>query len=300
MLFTCSVKWTVKAKYIHRDINTVAIPRIWMTLFTFHLSCKIPPKNDTQIRSHLSQFTPLCSTWPTSVKPIFPAWNALRVNSPASAGLMPGTLPAKTYTSIYTYSIYAAYKHEEMHGECGKHRAALSTRSFWKENRHIVRVKKKKVTLSFVFTSTFKCHQGDVSVCEKPLRKWGSWSAVSHCWNILKSTSFHATHTEVLFFPIILLKQWSDSIYEVKASSSTSMSAFYLDNTAPWKVSVSIAAQIIWLRMPRLPQQILISIFEIGADVPSWLLKSQWRTSAGLDYFTEFSTLTPANIYGRC
>lgn len=192
-----------------------------------------------------------------------------------------------------------------MHGEYGKHRAALSTRSFWKENRHIVRVKKKKVTLSFVFTSTFKCHQGDVTVCEKPLRKWGSWSAVSHCWNILKST-FQATHTEVLFSPINLLKQWSDAIYEVQAWSRkrtlprTSMSAFYLDNTAPWKVSVRIAAQIIWLRMPRLPRQIFISIFEIGADVPSFLLKSQWRTSAWLDYFTEFSTLTQANIYGRC
>lgn len=33
----------------------------------------------------------------TSVKPIFPAWKALRVNSPASAGLMPGTLPEKTH-----------------------------------------------------------------------------------------------------------------------------------------------------------------------------------------------------------
>lgn len=31
----------------------------------------------------------------TSVKSSFPAWKALRVNSPASAGLVPGTLPAK-------------------------------------------------------------------------------------------------------------------------------------------------------------------------------------------------------------
>lgn len=131
---------------------------------------------------------------PFSLLEMLSAWTLLLRQASCQARFL------QKHTSIYTYSIHAACKHEETHGECGKHRAALSTRSFWKENRHIVRVKKKKVTLSFVFTSTFKCHQGDVTVCEKPLRKWGSWSAVSHCWNILKST-FQATHTEVLFFP---------------------------------------------------------------------------------------------------
>lgn len=50
------------------------------------------------------------SSLPTSVKPSFPAWKALRVNSPASAGLMPGTLPEK-----HTQKTHTAYKHDEMH-----------------------------------------------------------------------------------------------------------------------------------------------------------------------------------------
>lgn len=128
------------------------------------------------------------------------------------------------------------------------------------------------------------------------------------CQSLLEYTQVNiSSHTHWgLLFPMILLKQWSDALHDVKAWSRkrtlprTSMSAFYLDNTAPWMVNVRIAAQIIWRRMPRLPRQIFISIFEIGADVPSFLLKSQWRTSAWPDCFTEFSTLTQANIYGRC
>lgn len=86
---------------VQGDISIGDIPGIWNPLFFWPCLPSIypvkfhPKATDMQIRSALSQFVFPWSSWPTSVKPIFPAWNALRVNSPASAGLMPGTLPEK-------------------------------------------------------------------------------------------------------------------------------------------------------------------------------------------------------------
>ncbi len=62
---------------------------------TFTLYNSLWKALDMQICTDVSQCVCTRSSWPTSVKPSFPAWKALRVNSPASAGLMPGTLPEK-------------------------------------------------------------------------------------------------------------------------------------------------------------------------------------------------------------
>lgn len=74
---------------------------LWPCLFYIYLVKFIWKAIDMQICPDLSLHISTCSSWPTSVKPIFPAWKALRVNSPASAGLMPGTLPEK-HTQAHT------------------------------------------------------------------------------------------------------------------------------------------------------------------------------------------------------
>lgn len=74
---------------------------LWPCLFYIYPVKFIRKAIDMQICPDLSLHISTCSSWPTSVKPIFPAWKALRVNSPASAGLMPGTLPEK-HTQAHT------------------------------------------------------------------------------------------------------------------------------------------------------------------------------------------------------
>lgn len=121
------------------------------------------------------------------------------------------------HTCINTYSIYAACKHEEMHGECGKHRAALSTRSFWKENRHIVRVKKKGDSF-FCFYQHFSVSSGGRYSVRETIKKMG---VVICCQSLLEYTQVNiSSHTHWgLLLPMILLKQWSDALHDVKAWS---------------------------------------------------------------------------------
>lgn len=107
--------------------------RIWITTYLYNVNTK-------QVL--------ICSLLTTSVKPIFPAWKALRVNSPASAGLIPGTLPERnTHKHIHIMHIYVK---KCMSTELGVHcanntrtnggrsnaRSTCHSGAAWNKNRH--------------------------------------------------------------------------------------------------------------------------------------------------------------------
>lgn len=106
---------------------------------TFTLYDSLWKALDMQICTDPSQCAFTRSSWPTSVKPSFPAWKALRVNSPASAGLMPGTLPEKhTQRRTRHTNMKKCMRHEvrmhHAHSTCAhkqrriKHRVIVSLR----------------------------------------------------------------------------------------------------------------------------------------------------------------------------
>lgn len=115
-----------RAKYV-KDVNVDIIwtwnPCLYMNFFIPCFPCIITQKYDTNLQRCV--FTSF--SWPTSVRPSFPAWKALRVNSPASAGLMPGTLPEKQ-THKHT-GTHTTYKHEKTYEPVSWHASRTHVRT---------------------------------------------------------------------------------------------------------------------------------------------------------------------------